>query len=125
MITLTTDDVINIHDTILDTERGLHGYHGDNALGGALGRIENQVNYGGIDDVFEIAAWYVESIARGHCFADANKRTALVSALTYLELNDITIPDDERLADMVEDLVKREITREDVALIFEAMALTN
>lgn len=125
MIILTIDDVINIHDTILNTERGLQGYHGDNALGGALGRIESQIIYGGLDDVFEVAAWYVESISRGHCFADANKRTALVSALTYLELNDITIPDDERLADVVEDLVKREITREDVAMILASIAITN
>ena len=55
MITLTTDDVINIHDTILDTERGLHGYHGDNALGGALGRIENQINY---DDFMTWGKWF-------------------------------------------------------------------
>jgi prophage maintenance system killer protein len=40
--------------------------------------------YAGLDDVFESAGMYAEAIARGRTFADANKRTALVSALTYL-----------------------------------------
>ena len=52
MITLTIDDVIAIHDIILDTEPGREGYHGDNAFG----RIDNQVMYAGINDIFDVAA---------------------------------------------------------------------
>ncbi|MCG9660598.1 hypothetical protein [Vibrio mediterranei] len=65
MISLSIDDVVTIHDSILETERGAAGYHGDDRLGGALGRIDNQIQYNGLDDVFDIAAWYVEAIAMG------------------------------------------------------------
>ncbi|EHV5556834.1 type II toxin-antitoxin system death-on-curing family toxin [Vibrio parahaemolyticus] len=115
---LSIDDVIQIHDEILETEPGRIGYHGDDSLGGALGRIENQVLYGDLEDIYEIAAFYVEAISMGHCFADANKRTALTSALTFLEIHGITIKDDSRLADAVEDLVKRQVNRNDLAEIF-------
>jgi death-on-curing protein len=121
MITLTIDDVIAIHDIILDTEPGREGYHGDNALGGALGRIDNQVMYAGINDIFDVAAMYVEAIAMGHCFADANKRTSLVSAITYLGLHDVVIKEEEGLADIVVDLVNRQITRDDVAIVFKSL----
>ena len=35
----------------------------------------------------EMAATYAWSIARNHAFVDGNKRTALMTALTFLELN--------------------------------------
>ena len=42
---------------------------------------------------------YAVAIARGHIFNDANKRTALVAALTYLKLQDITVERNARLED--------------------------
>lgn len=36
---------------------------------------------------FEMAAVYLESLARGHAFLDGNKRTALAAALLFLRLN--------------------------------------
>ncbi|HHY0551935.1 TPA: type II toxin-antitoxin system death-on-curing family toxin [Vibrio parahaemolyticus] len=122
MIALTVDDVIAIHDALLDTEKGAHGYYGDDRLGGALGRVDNQIMYEGVDDIYDIAAWYVEVIARGHCFVDANKRTALSAALGFLEWNDVSIGEDERLGYAVESLVKREISRDDLATIFSALS---
>ncbi|PMS91963.1 type II toxin-antitoxin system death-on-curing family toxin [Vibrio parahaemolyticus] len=123
MITLTIDDVIAIHDALLETEKGAHGYYGDDRLGGALGRVDNQVMYQGIDDIFDIASWYVEVIARGHCFVDANKRTALSAALSFFEWNDVSISEDERLGYAVESLVKREINRDDLAIIFSSLSV--
>ncbi|MEZ9997898.1 type II toxin-antitoxin system death-on-curing family toxin [Vibrio sp. 10N.261.46.A3] len=123
--TLSIEEVVDIHDTILNTAPGREGYYGDNKLGGAIGRIDNAVYYGGLDDVFDIAALYIEAIAMGHCFVDANKRTAFVSAITFLEFYDITIPDEENLAWMVEDFVKRDIAREEVSAILSSLAITN
>lgn len=42
---------------------------------------------------------YAVAIARGHIFNDGNKRTALVAALTYLKLQDITVMRDASLED--------------------------
>ncbi len=87
----TIDQVVSIHDAILETEVGLQGYYGDERLGGALGRIDNAIYYSGLSDYFDIAALYIQAIAKGHCFADCNKRTGLVVGLDYLKLNGISI----------------------------------
>lgn len=44
-------------------------------------------------DLFEMAAAYAFHICKNHPFYDGNKRTALVCALVFLELNGITIED--------------------------------
>lgn len=38
-------------------------------------------------DLFEMAAAYLFHIAKNHPFVDGNKRTAVVAALVFLELN--------------------------------------
>ncbi|MCG9059790.1 type II toxin-antitoxin system death-on-curing family toxin [Laribacter hongkongensis] len=96
--------VIEIHDAILEDEPGLIGLPDIGKLEGALARIDNQREYAGIDDVFEIAALYAVALARGHCFNDANKRTALVTALTYLDLQGIEIRRSAKLEDIMVDV---------------------
>ena len=123
MITLSLDDVINIHDEILTTERGSQGYYGNDRLGGALGSIETNVLYGGMDDLFEVAALYLEAISKGHCFVDANKRTALTAASTFLELHDVTLKTEKDLAYVVESFVKNEINSNDLADILREMSI--
>lgn len=120
---LSIEDVKAIHDAVLETEVGASGDYGDDRLGGALGRVNNQIMYDGVDDIFDIASWYVEAIAKGHCFIDANKRTALSAALAFLEWQGVPVLEDERLAYAVESLVKGEISREELALIFNALAV--
>ncbi len=85
-------------------------------LQGALARIDNAIAYDGLDDVFEIAAKYTASIARGHGLPDANKRTGLAVALEYLSLNEYEITlDNDLLADAVRDLVIGDINEHDFA----------
>jgi death-on-curing protein len=93
--------VLQIHDEILIEEPGLPGFAGPGFAGleSALLRIENWSAYGDLNDVFGIAAMYAVAIARGHIFNDGNKRTALVAALTYLKLQDITVARDASLED--------------------------
>jgi death-on-curing protein len=54
--------------------------------------------------VFDKAAAYLFHICSNHPFVDGNKRTALASALVFLELNNITIEDPE---DSLYDIVIR------------------
>lgn len=53
------------------------------------------------NDIFGIAGLYAEAIARGHAFNDANKRTALACALTFLGRKGIDIPQDPDLEEVV------------------------
>jgi death-on-curing protein len=58
------------------------------------------------NDLFEMAAAYLFHIVRNHPFVDGNKRTGLVAAIVFLELNDITIEaDDDELTEFVLEVV--------------------
>lgn len=103
---ITADKVMEIHDFILRQEPGLLGDHGRGPLEGASARIEHGINYGGIDDVFEIAAMYAIAIARGHVFNDANKRTALVTALSYLGTQGVEIERSDALEEIMVDVAE-------------------
>jgi death-on-curing protein len=114
--------VVEIHDLILSREQGLHGSHGEGPLEGALARIESRIHYEGLDDVFEIAAMYAVALARGHVFNDANKRTALVTALTYLSLQGIDIPRDDLLEEMMVDVAEGNLEQADLAELLYSLA---
>jgi death on curing protein len=48
-------------------------------------------------DIFEMAAAYAFHLSQNHPFIDGNKRTALVSALVFLEMSGLSISDPESL----------------------------
>ena len=79
-----------IHDEVLNPGE-LAGRARDKSLEGALSRVDNRLAYGMIEDAFTLAAFYAEAIAQGHCFNDANKRTAHQSMDVCLDLNGIAI----------------------------------
>ncbi|WP_404471549.1 type II toxin-antitoxin system death-on-curing family toxin [Vreelandella venusta] len=108
--------VLEINIFILEHEPGMKGAADINKLQGALGRVDNAIAYSGLDDVFEIAAKYVASIALSHSLPDANKRTGLAVGLEYLSLNDFELTaDNELFADAVKDLVIGAIDESDFA----------
>lgn len=90
-----------IHDRVLNPGE-LPGRARDKSLEGALGRVENRVQYGLIGDAFDLAAAYAAAIAQGHCFNDANKRTAFRTLHLALRLNGIAPRfDDTEVADRI------------------------
>ena len=103
---LSAKDVMAIHELVLSEEGGLSGDHGMGAVEGALARVVNHIDYAGMDDVFEIAAMYAVAIARGHVFNDANKRTALVSALAYLGTEGISMKRSAQLEEIMVDVAE-------------------
>jgi death-on-curing protein len=85
---LTKELVLAIHERQLREFGGLAGVRDAGALESALGRPRNHWAYEG-GDVARLAAAYGFGIARNHPFADGNKRTALLSIVTFLGLNDV------------------------------------
>lgn len=112
--------VLTVHDEILTREPGLPGFAGPGfeGLKAALERVENHKNYANLHDVFGIAALYAVAIARGHVFNDGNKRTALVTALAYLELQGITLARDASLEETMVSVACGEIGEDALAQIF-------
>lgn len=85
-VLLPPDLVEAIHDHVLNPGE-LAGRARDKSLEGALARVEHRLAYGMIADVYDLAAAYAQAIARGHCFNDANKRTAFRAMNAVLALN--------------------------------------
>ncbi|SOZ62805.1 Death on curing family protein [Cupriavidus taiwanensis] len=120
-ISITPEQVHEIHDLILKTEMGLPG---ENAgyLEGALNRIATAQFYEGVDDLFELAAHYARAIGQGHCFNDANKRTGLVTCLTFLELHGVTVQKSADLEDAMVDLTTKVLPLTDFATLLFSLA---
>jgi death-on-curing protein len=75
-----------LHAEQLRRHGGAQGLRDENALESALQRAENKATYGD-PDVFDLAAAYAFGLARNHAFVDGNKRTAIVTAMLFLQLN--------------------------------------
>ena len=103
IVTISSGEVFDIHEEILKDSGGLPGICPDKSLESALYRVENHILYGNINSLHEIAAMYAIAIATGHPFNDGNKRTAMVSMIVFLSLNNITFsaPDHELANTMV------------------------
>lgn len=119
---ITADMVVEIHDLILSTEPGLAGGHGHGPVEGALARVENHIEYVGLDDIFDIAAMYAVAIARGHVFNDANKRTALVTALTYLAVQGVELEREPFLEEIMVWVAQGELDEDDLSVVLYSIA---
>lgn len=75
-----------IHGEQLRRHGGAHGLRDENALESALARAENKSHYGEAD-IADLAGAYLFGLARNHAFVDGNKRTAIVVAGIFLDLN--------------------------------------
>ncbi|MFB2532552.1 type II toxin-antitoxin system death-on-curing family toxin [Paracoccus sp. p4-l81] len=113
---LDVDLVVLIHDQVLNPGE-LQGLARDKSLAGALSRVENRLAYGMVGDAFDLAALYAMAIAQGHCFNDANKRTAFRALHVCLDMNGIDLPDvaDEVLGDRIIALAQGQIDDGDLA----------
>ena len=87
-VLLTVNDVVAINDHVM-SDHELQGLAGGKFLDGALGRVENRLNYGLITDVFDLGASYAAAISQAHCFNDGNKRTAFQVMDVVLDLNGV------------------------------------
>jgi death-on-curing protein len=122
---ITWEKVLEIHDLILEDEPGLSGHHGSDAIQGALSRIESRILYENLDDVFEIAAMYAIAISRGHIFNDANKRTALLTCLTYLSIQGIDIPRDDYLEEIMVEVAQGKIELKELSDILYSIKINS
>jgi len=85
-----------IHVEQLHRHGGAQGLRDENALESALARAQNKLLYGDPDHA-SIAAAYVFGLGRNHAFVDGNKRTAIVTAVTFLAINGYMLTADDGL----------------------------
>jgi len=63
------------------------------------------------------------AIARSHAFPDANKRTALVTALTYLLIQGYDVERTPALEEYMVDVAENKLDYADLANIFSSLAV--
>jgi death-on-curing protein len=82
--------VLAIHDEQLAEHGGQPGVRDRGLLESAMARPQNQFAYGE-HSIARMAASYAFGISRNHPFLDGNKRTSLVVAELFLELNGLEL----------------------------------
>lgn len=91
---LTLADVVEIHKNQIELYGGRGGIKDISLLISALAMPEATFQGQYLHcTLFEMAAAYAYHICMNHPFIDGNKRTALVSALVFLDYNGIQIDD--------------------------------
>jgi death on curing protein len=88
---LTIQQVFRLHHMAIEAHGGIAGIRDHGGLESALAAAENMGFYRD-GDLFDIAAAYAFHLAESQAFLDGNKRTAIASALTFLELNSAYSP---------------------------------
>jgi death-on-curing protein len=120
---LTVEDVAKIHDRMLADFGGSSGMLQQEGLEGSV--MAPQATFAGrplLTTLADLAAAYVFYLATSHCFVDGNKRTALTSALVFLDVNGkiMAALGDEWIEIMVR-VAQGELSREHLAEAFAAV----
>jgi death-on-curing protein len=116
---LSVEDVIFLHDEQLVRFGGATGIRDQGLLESAIGMP--QASFAGEylhEDLFTMAAAYAFHIAQNQAFVDGNKRTGLLSALVFLDLNGVIISDpDDLLYQAMIDIAERTLDKAGLALL--------
>ncbi len=120
---LTLAEVIDIHADQLQRYGGGAGVRDLGLLESALAQPE--ASFAGEwlhQDLFNMAAAYAYHVCQNHPFIDGNKRTALVCALTFLELNGVSLRDPKGLLkDAMLNIAASTLSKAECAALFRRL----
>lgn len=89
---VTLDEVLAIHDRMLEVGGGRQGIHDFTLLHSAIERPKAQFGEKYLyTSIWLMAAALLQSLVKNHPFEDGNKRTAYFSTLRFLEKNGYTL----------------------------------
>jgi death-on-curing protein len=116
---LTLDEILKIHKDQITRYGGDPGIRDIDLLHSAIGMPAAGIRDRYLHcDLFEMAAAYLFHIVQDHPFVDGNKRTGVVAALIFLELNGIEIEVKEtKLESMVRSVAEGKMGKSKVAEI--------
>jgi death-on-curing protein len=121
---LDVEDVLLIHEEQLARYGGAAGLRDTGLLESAVAMP--RASAGGEfahEDLFAMAAAYAFHIAQNQPFVDGNKRTGLLAAIVFLDLNDLAIVDPEgRLYDAMIALAERRLDKDGLAQLLRELA---
>lgn len=101
---VTLKEIVVFHREILKRYGGCPGHEETTRLESILGRVQSHIEYGQITDILEIASLYCVSLARGHAFTDANKRTSVGVMILFLRRNGVNVSHEADFANTIVDV---------------------
>lgn len=125
IIFLSLAEVVEIHADQIRRYGGKTGIRDMNLLSSAVAMpyatFKNKLLH---HDIFEMSAAYAFHISQNHPFIDGNKRTALASALVFLELNGTSLSDpQEKLYDAMVSLASGNLNKAEFTEILRSLKL--
>lgn len=115
LVFLTRSQIDRLHEISLKRYGGLAGTGDDGLVESALASAQNTFFYGR-GDVFDVAAAYAFHIAEAQAFNDGNKRTAAAAALTFLELNGVSLaPSEDAMYTAMIDIAEKKLNKTGLA----------
>lgn len=121
---LEVRDILTLHADQVDLYGGEHGVRDLGLLESAA--AQPQATFDGEflhGDVFEMAAAYLFHIVQNHPFIDGNKRTGLVAALVFLDLNGVEIDAPQgSLYDLTMSVATGQAGKPEIAEFFRRLA---
>lgn len=92
MILLTVEEIIELHDKLIDRTGGSHGLRDRNLLESAVySTVSGFEGYDAYPTVEEKAARFMFSLTNNHAFVDGNKRIGVLAMLMTLRLNNVKL----------------------------------
>ncbi|WP_448310671.1 type II toxin-antitoxin system death-on-curing family toxin [Pantoea sp. PGP6] len=123
---VSAQEVIGFHDRLLTLLPGIPGMPDPERAEAIIHRVQNQLYYENVTDIYALAAIYLVAIARGHIFNDGNKRTAFFVAMVFLNRNGIAIRDeDDELEELTVSAATGAVTPDQVAAVLRRLSLSS
>lgn len=120
---VSAQEVIAFHDRLLAVLPGIKGMPEPQRAEAIIYRVQNQLYYEGVEDIFALAAIYLIAISRGHIFNDGNKRTAFFVTMVFLNRNGIAIRDeDNELEELTVSAATGDATTEVIAAVLRRLS---
>ena len=121
---LDVDDVLALHDALLEEHGGLPGLRDRGLLESAVATPGATFDAAFLhEDLFQMAAAYAFHIAQNQPFVDGNKRTAIGAALVFLDINGVNVPEaTEPLHAAMLDIAARRLDKRGLAAVLRQLS---
>jgi death-on-curing protein len=123
IIFLTLSEVVDIHNDQIARYGGSDGIRDINLLSSAIAMPFASFSGAFLHvNIYEMAAAYAFHISQNHPFVDGNKRTALTSALVFLDMNGVSISDPSGvLYDSMMSLASGKMSKAEFAVVLDSL----
>lgn len=123
-VPVTAAEIIIFHDRLESSAPGLPGMADSSKAEAVIARINALAFYDELPDLWHVAAAHLQAVARGHIFADYNKRTALLTLGVFLRRNGILLnTTGTALEDLTVKAATGELDRPQIAAELQRLAI--